>query len=103
MLQEVTVEYFRNMLGSTCLLQLSDGGEVAVQVSSVAEKLQSRAAKDMRLPFNVSLESLEPSAFIDGPCSVELPALGLLRDVFVSRVPPMGRDENLAYYCISFN
>ncbi|KPX15503.1 hypothetical protein ALQ08_104260 [Pseudomonas syringae pv. delphinii] len=55
------------------------------------------------MPFNVSLESLEPSAFIDGPCSVELPALGLLRDVFVSRVPPMGRDENLAYYCISFN
>ncbi|RMM08089.1 hypothetical protein ALQ84_101978 [Pseudomonas caricapapayae] len=55
------------------------------------------------MPFNVSLESLEPSAFVDGSCSVELPALGLLRDVFVSRVPALGRDESLAYYCISFN
>lgn len=103
MLHEVNVDNFRVMLGCVCTLQLSDGSQLPVRVSSVIEKPQARLAEDRRLPFNVSLSSLEPSEFIDGSCEVVLPEMGLLQDVFVSRVPAMGRDENLAYYCISFN
>ncbi|KTB69802.1 hypothetical protein [Pseudomonas syringae] len=103
MLQDITVEHFRVVVGTTCLLQLSDGSQLPVQVSSVAERPQARASQDQRLPFNVSLDSLQPSDFIDGPCAIELPETGLLQEVFVSRVPAMGRDNRLAYYCISFN
>ncbi|MEE3927189.1 DUF6916 family protein [Pseudomonas viridiflava] len=103
MLHEVTVDNFRGMLGSVCTLQLSDGSQLPVCVSSVTEKPLARLAEDRRLPFNVSLSSLEPSEFIDGSCAVDVPEMGLLQHVFVSRVPAMGRDENLAYYCISFN
>ncbi|QVX14323.1 hypothetical protein DB356_06180 [Pseudomonas congelans] len=103
MLQDVTVEHFQNLLGTTCLLQISNGSRLPVHVASVAEKPQARAARQQRMPFNVSLESLEPSEFVEGACAIELPELGLLTGVFVSRVPAMGRDENTAYYCISFN
>ncbi|CAM3046649.1 hypothetical protein BZK31_09645 [Pseudomonas floridensis] len=103
MLNEVTVDDFRAVLGTVCTLQLRDGSQLPVNVSSVAEKPQARLAQDSRLPFNVSLSSLAPSGFVDGTCAFELPEVGLLQEVFVSRVPPMGRDESLAYYCISFN
>ncbi|MBI6730220.1 hypothetical protein YA0032_11140 [Pseudomonas amygdali] len=103
MLQDVTFEHFQSLLGNTCQLQMSDGSQLPVHVASVAEKPQARAARQQRMPFNVLLESLEPSEFVDGACAIELPELGLLQNVFVSRVPAMGRDENLAYYCISFN
>lgn len=103
MLQDVTVEHFRTLLDERRVLQLSDGSHLPVQISSVTEKPQARAAEKHRMPFNVSLASLEPTPFVDGLCAMEIPELGLLQDMFVSRVPAMGRDENLAYYCISFN
>lgn len=103
MLQNVTVEHFRGLLGSICSLQLSDGSLLPLAISSIDEKPQARLSDKQRLPFNVNLDSLEPSAFVNGLCAIELPELGKVEEVFVSRVPPLGRDENLAYYCISFN
>ncbi|MBX8491846.1 hypothetical protein K5D51_20720 [Pseudomonas cichorii] len=103
MLQDITVEHFRPLLGSTCSLRLDDGSQLPIAISSIDEKPLARLSDNQRLPFSVSLNSLEPSTFIDGLCALELPELGKLEDVFVSRVPPLGRDENLAYYCISFN
>lgn len=103
MLQDITVEHFRTLLGSTCSLRLSDGSQLPIAISSIDEKPLARLSGNQRLPFCVGLDSLEPSNFVDGLCALELPELGKLKDVFVSRVPPLGRDENLAYYCISFN
>lgn len=103
MLQNVTVEHFRALMGSPCLLQLDDGSQLPIAISSIDEKPLARLSDNGRLPFSVSLNSLEPSTFVDGLCAIELPELGKLEEVFVSRVPPMGRDANLAYYCISFN
>lgn len=103
MLQDITVEHFRALLGSTCSLQLDDGSQLPIAISSINEKPLARVSDSQRLPFSVGVNSLEPSAFVDGLCALELPELGTLESMFVSRVPPMGRDENLAYYCISFN
>lgn len=103
MLQNVAVEHFRVLLGTRCILQLEDGTQLPIAISSIDEKPQARLSDNERLPFSVSLDSLEPSTFVDGLCAIEVPELGKLEGVFVSRVPPLGRDANLAYYCISFN
>ncbi|MFJ4143441.1 DUF6916 family protein [Pseudomonas sp. NPDC089734] len=103
MLQNVTVEHFRALQGNTCTLQLGDGSHLSIAISSVDEKPLSRLSDNERLPFSVTLNSLQPTDFVDGLCAIELPELGTLEDVFVSRIPPMGRNANLAYYCISFN
>ncbi len=103
MLQNITVEHFRSLLGSICSLQLDDGSQLPIAISSIDEKPLARLSNNQRLPFSISLNSLEPSAFVDGLCAIELPGLGRLEEIFVSRVPPLGRDANLAYYCISFN
>ena len=103
MLQHVTAHHFRALKGSQCVLQLSDGSQLPIAMSAIDEKPLARLSDNQRLPFSVSLDSLAPSDFVDGLCSIDLPELGRLEEVFVSRVPPMGRDANLAYYCISFN
>ena len=56
-----------------------------------------------RMPFSVELSSLQPTEFVDGLCAFELPELGRVDDIFVSRVPPMGRNPKLAYFHITFN
>ncbi|RMQ48488.1 hypothetical protein ALQ04_03165 [Pseudomonas cichorii] len=103
MLQNVNAEHFRALLGNTCSLQLDDGSQLSIAVSSVDEKPNARLSDNERLPFSVTLNSLQPTDFVDGLCTIELPELGRLEEVFVSRIPPMGRDANQAYYCISFN
>jgi len=40
---------------------------------------------------------------VDGLCSLDVPELGRLEGVFVSRIPPMGRDPTLGYFYIAFN
>jgi hypothetical protein len=49
------------------------------------------------------LSSLEATEFVDGLCALELPELGRVDGIFVSRVPPMGRPPELAYFHITFN
>lgn len=102
MLEKITVENFQPLLGTICSLRTSNGNEVQVVISSVDEKPLARMP-EARMPFSVSINSLQPSDFIDGLCSVELAGVGALEQLFVSRVPPLGRDPNLAYYHISFN
>jgi hypothetical protein len=51
----------------------------------------------------VQLRSLQPTDFIDGLCALELPQLGRVEAIFVSREPPLGRDPALGYFNIIFN
>ncbi|KTC33783.1 MAG: DUF6916 family protein [Pseudomonas sp.] len=103
MLQHVTGDHFRALLGAQCALHLEDGSLLPVVIESIQDKALARLSETSRLPFSVAVNALVPSDFIDGPCTIDLPELGRLEGVFVSRVPPLGRDANLAYYCISFN
>lgn len=103
MLQHVTAEHFRTQLQRHCALRLEDGSDLPVVIASVEDKPLARLCDEQRTPFSVGLSSLQPSTFIDGLCSIELPELGTLESVFVSRVPALGRDPELAYYHISFN
>ncbi|WP_295478696.1 hypothetical protein [uncultured Pseudomonas sp.] len=103
MLENVTAEHFRALVGSLGVLQLSDGSRLPITISAIEEKPQARLADKQRMPFNVSLDALEPSDFVDGLCTLQIPESAQLEALFVSRVPPLGRDPNLAYYHISFN
>lgn len=87
-------------------MQLPDGSKLQVLVDNVSIKPQCRnpyAAETQRLPFSVGLTSIEATDFVEGYCSLELENFGLLEGVSVSRVAPLGRDPNLAYYQIIFN
>jgi hypothetical protein len=55
------------------------------------------------MPFSVEFNSLKPTEFVDGLCSLELPELGQVENIFVSRVPAMGRDPDVGYFYIAFN
>ncbi len=102
MLDKISVEYFQQWLGTPCALKADSGHELTVVISSVDEKPQARMP-GARMPFSVSVDSQHPTDFVDGLCDLELGGMKELGQVFVSRVPPLGRDPNLAYYHISFN
>lgn len=103
MLNTITLEHFRQIQGTTCVLQLDDGSALPVTIDDVREKPLARMSDTSRMPFTVTMTSLAPSEFIDGQCTIELPDAGHVPGIFVSRVPALGRDESLAYYHISFN
>ncbi|MNG24660.1 hypothetical protein D3C84_1094130 [compost metagenome] len=56
-----------------------------------------------RMPFSVEFNSLVPTDFVDGLCTLQLPELGKVENIFVSRVPSMGRDPQRGYFYIAFN
>ncbi|MGC5703846.1 hypothetical protein J4P02_26970 [Pseudomonas sp. NFXW11] len=103
MLLQVSDQHFQVLLHQPCPLQLPDGSLLPVQVESIELRPQSRLAENARIPFNVVLRSLEPTQFVDGLCALELPQLGLVDAIFVSREPALGRDPTLGYFNIVFN
>ncbi len=103
MLQQVSNEHFQPLVNQSCPLHLPDGSLLKVQVESIQLHPRAQLPQSPRLPFNVMLRSLEPTDFVDGLCALELPQLGRLDEVFVSREPPLGRDPTLGYFNIVFN
>ena len=103
MLQMVQSEHFQPLLGKTWTLQLPDGSALPIHIESIEDTPRSRMPKSSRMPFSVEFNSLVPTSFVDGLCTLELPEFGVLEDVFVSRVPVMGRDASLGYFFIAFN
>ncbi|SDS35734.1 hypothetical protein SAMN05216598_1330 [Pseudomonas asplenii] len=103
MLQQVSSEHFQWLLDQTCPLHLPDGSVLPVQVEAVALHPQSRLPENSRMPFSVQLHSLQPTDFIDGLCGLELPQMGRVEDIFVSREPSLGRDPARGYFNIVFN
>lgn len=103
MLQLVQSEHFQPLLGKICALSLPDGSAIDIQIESIKDTPQARMPNSTRMPFSVELNSLEPTFFVDGLCALELPGFGRLEDVFVSRIPAMGRDPTLGYFFIAFN
>lgn len=103
MLHLLHSEHFQAALEQPLTLALPDGSELVLILDSIAENPRSRMPESPRMPFSVTLHSLQPTAFVDGLCRFELPGYGVLEDVFVSRNPPLGRDPLLAYFSIVFN
>ncbi|MBV4460985.1 hypothetical protein KVG96_23780 [Pseudomonas sp. COR58] len=103
MLQSVQNHHFQALLGQTGTLHLPDGSALAIHIRHYEEIPSAKLRHSERMPFSLEFDSLEPTDFVDGLCALELPELGRVDDIFVSRVPPMGRDPQLGYFCISFN
>ena len=103
MLQQVQSQHFQALLGKTGTLRLPDGSEMLIHIDSLKETPHSQMPNSERMPFSVELNSLQPTDFVDGLCALELPELGKVEDIFVSRVPTMGRDPQLGYFYIAFN
>ena len=103
MLQQVQHQHFQSLLGKTGTLRLPDGSELPIHIESLVETPRSRMPNSERMPFRVELNSLQATEFVDGLCALELPELGQVEDIFVSRVPAMGRDPGVGYFYIAFN
>lgn len=103
MLQQVQHQHFQTLLGKTRTLRLPDGSELPIHIDSLEESPRARMPKSERMPFRVEFNSLQPTEFVDGLCTLELPELGYVEDIFVSRVPAMGRDPGVGYFYIAFN
>jgi hypothetical protein len=103
MLQRVHSSHFQSLLGQTRTLTLPDGSSLPVRFEHLGETPRAKMPNAERIPFNVEFNSLESTAFVDGLCALDVPELGKIEGVFVSRVPPMGRDPALGYFYIAFN
>jgi hypothetical protein len=103
MLDQITGEHFRQLLGTSKALYLSDGSQIPVTIVSVVDKPNARMSATGRMPFGVELRSPAQTSFIDGPCAIELPELGLIEGIVVSRTPELGRDAGHVYFDITVN
>ncbi|WHS60592.1 hypothetical protein [Pseudomonas sp. G2-4] len=103
MLQQVHSRHFQPLLGQASSLTLPDGSQLPVRFENLEETPRAKMPNAERMPFSVELNSLGSTAFVDGLCGLEVPGLGRLEGVFVSRIPPMGRDPTLGYFYIAFN
>jgi hypothetical protein len=103
MLQRVEHAHFEPLLGKVSPLYLPDGSELPVVIESTQLRPNSQLPESGRMPFSVVLRTIEPTLFVDGLCALDVPELGRLNEVFVSREPAMGRDAELGYFNIAFN
>ncbi|MCM2462483.1 MULTISPECIES: DUF6916 family protein [unclassified Pseudomonas] len=103
MLQQVHSRHFQPLLGQTGSLTLPDGSCLPVRFETLEESPRAKMPNTARMPFSVEFNSLEGTEFVDGLCALEVPELGKIEGVFVSRIPPMGRDPTLGYFYIAFN
>ena len=103
MLQQVQSQHFQALLGKTGTLRLPDGSELLIHIDTLEETPRARMSNNDRMPFSVEFNSLQPTEFVDGLCTLELPELGQVENIFVSRVPAMGRDPGVGYFYIAFN
>jgi hypothetical protein len=106
MLDHLTAADFSHAIGTACKLVTPESFDVAVVIDTVTEKPQFAnpyVEEGRRTPFLVTLSSIAPSAFCDGPCDVVFADGKRLTGIDVSRVAPLGRDPQLAYYQMIFN
>ncbi|MDO1530351.1 hypothetical protein QMK61_16050 [Fulvimonas sp. R45] len=106
MLDRLEASHFAPLLAQPQRLILPDGHPLPVRVDAIHEHPRSRmpgAPAERRTPFTVTLTALEPTAFIDGLCAIDLPALGRVDGIWVGRLAALGRDQASAYFQIVFN
>jgi hypothetical protein len=106
MLHAIEATHFTSLEGQAREFETADGRRVVLRVDTVRLKPSTRIPggdDTVRTPFTVSLTAVEPTAFVHGLCAVELPGLGRVENMMVSRQAALGRDPRLAYFQILFN
>ena len=104
MLESLEVSHFEPLQGHPQAFETVDGNTLELYVEAVTVKPQSRPAGDGgRMPFTVSLSARAPTRFVEGLCAVELPGIGRVENILVSRQAALGRDPQQAYFQILFN
>lgn len=103
MLDLLHSDHFTAVADRLLHLRLPDGRQLALAIDSVTQAPRSAMPESRRVPFCVTLHSLEPTDFVDGLCTLDLPDHGEVSDLYVSRNPPLGRDASLGYFSIVFN
>jgi len=103
MLLQVQSRHFQPLLGQISSLTLPDGSTLPVRFETLEQAPRAKMPSAERMPFSVEFNSLQSTDFVDGLCELEVPELGRLEGVFVSRIPPMGRDPTVGYFYIAFN
>jgi hypothetical protein len=103
MLQAVQIQHVQALLDQQHTLYLPDGTALPIHIEYLDEVPAAKTRYSERMPFCLEFKSLVPTGFVDGLCALELPELGRVEDIFVSRVPAMRRDAQFGYFCISFN
>lgn len=89
MLGKVKARHFVALQGSTQKIVLGDEQSVSMRVERVVEHpraQRSGAPAGERVPFSVDLTALEPTQLLDGPCTIELPELGHVPNIWMTRV-----------------
>ncbi|POA27289.1 MULTISPECIES: hypothetical protein [unclassified Pseudomonas] len=103
MQQQVNSDHFRQLLETPTLLYLEDGSQLSVIIELVEDVPRARLSESSRMPFGVTLSSPDLTSFVDGLCAIDLPELGRIEGIFVSRTLALGRDASRAYFYITFN
>lgn len=106
MLNLISADHFRQLQGQVCEFAMDTGEKLLLRVDSVNLKPSARmpsAAAQMRVPFSVGLTAVQPTSFMDGSCTVELPQLGQVSHLMVLREAALDRDPKQHYFQILFN
>ncbi len=106
MLNLISAEHFRQLQGQVCEFTTGTGEKLLLRVDSVNLKPNARmpsASAETRVPFSVGLTAVQPTGFMDGGCTLELPQLGLVSDLMVLREAALDRDPTQHYFQLLFN
>lgn len=106
MLDLIDADHFRQLQGQVCRFDIHDGETLHLRVDSVSLKPQARmpeADEERRMPFAVGLTAVQPTSFVHGLCSLELPQLGRVANMMVAREAALGRDPGQSYFQILFS
>lgn len=105
MLDAVCAEQFSALIGEACRIEPEGGTAFLATVERVRLHPGARlpGGAEKREPFSVLMVASGDAGLVDGVCSLELPAVGRLTSVQVSRTVPQSADLSQAYYQIMFN
>ncbi|WP_217475069.1 DUF6916 family protein [Stutzerimonas stutzeri] len=106
MLNLISAEHFLQLQGQVCEFAADTGETLLLRVDSVNLKPNARmpsASAETRVPFSVGLTAMQPTGFMDGSCTVELPQLGRVSQLMVLREAALDRDPTQHYFQILFN
>ncbi len=104
MLEAIDASHFEALRGQMQPFDTASGERLQLRIDAVTSKPLSSApdARVQRIPFTVTLTGAQ-TPFIEGLCSVELPGIGRVENIMVSRQASLGRDAQTAYFQILFN
>ncbi|HSX88326.1 MAG TPA: hypothetical protein VLG17_10035 [Pseudomonas sp.] len=106
MLNLISAEHFRQLQGQICEFATDTGEKLLLRVDTVNLKPNARmpsATEETRMPFSVGLTAVQPTGFMDGACTVDLPQLGQVSHLMVLREAALDRDPTQHYFQILFN